>query len=532
MRDFSLSRRSFLLAGSALLLARRAATSEAQQSRQRALPKELEIKLEGRAPDLGQEVVSFGLPLPPDFLSDPRRIMVQDDGGRELKASVRALERWRLHGTEGAVRSVLIQFRLDFGQKRAQRIKVLFHQPRRREGQEFTPVSKTLIDEDGLKGPRVLAVLPARWLCDSLVTGPQVPADESGPYAAYEQFVERSFPGSLAYIESQKYVDWLYDRTTCWYKMYVRTGAPKFLEAAYGAANFVRLHTQMDGPDAGIFTLKGVDLKYIYPRAMHLHYLLTGDERALETGKVMARFCLERLDPVYDPAEFKPVPLGNDPEHDRKFWSPRLQGYGLLGILHGWEMTGDRAYWMKARACVDAYYQHQRQPPDGKPPDGSLRQDWALYDPNEASYKGATSAWMMALLLDPLFQYWTLTGDERVPRMVLKWCDFLDRQGMVPDGTKAYYVINCLTPPGTRQPVGELEKDMELHDPELAYSFAMGLFFADDSARRGLYRKRFDKLLSIAVTLDVNHPSRAYGWAFQSSSQLVYFMTHAKGQRA
>lgn len=528
MRDFSVSRRSFLLSGSAFLLMGRSVISQAGQSRPTV--SSLEIKLDGRAEDLGEEIVSFGLPLPPDLLSDPLRIKVVAANDEEIEASVRTLEPWRLHGREGSIRSLLIQFKRDFSRQRAQRVRVVFHQLRRRDGREFVRISKTLIDEDGLKGPRVLAVLPARWLCDSLITGPQIPADESGPYAAYEQFVEHSFPGSLVYIESQKYVDWLYDRTTCWYKMYVRTGARKFLEAAYHAANFVRLHTQMDGPNAGIFTLKGVDLKYVYPRAMHIHYLLTGDERALETGKIMARFCLNQLDPVYRPAKFKPVPLGNDPERDRRFWSPRQQGYGLLGILHGWEMTGERAYWIKARECVNAYYQHQRQPPDGRPPDGSLRQDWELYDPNEATYKGATSAWMMALLLDPLFQYWTLTGDRRVPQMVLKWCDFLDRQGMIPDGTKAYYVINCLTPPAARQPVGELETDMEMHNPELAYTFAMGLFFARDSARRAAYRKRFEKLFPLAVKLDVNHPSRAYGWAFQASSQLVYFMRHAKGR--
>ncbi|HEY0377969.1 MAG TPA: hypothetical protein VGC87_13705 [Pyrinomonadaceae bacterium] len=493
-------------------------------------PQELEIKLEGRAEDLGREVVSFGLPLPPNFLSDPWRIRITAADGQEIEASVRALEPWRLRGREGSIRSLLVQFRSDFSRDREQRVKVVFHQSRRRGGEDFVPVSKTLIDEEGLKGPRVLAVLPARWLCQSLVAGPQVTAADAGPLASYEQFVERSFQGSLAYIESGKYVDWLYDRTTCWYKMYVRTGARKFLEAAYSAANFVRLHTQRDGADAGLFTLKGADLKYVYPRAMHLHYLLTGDERALEAGKIMAQFCLSHTDPVYSPARYKPVSPDADPERGRSFWSPRQQGYGLLGILHGWEMTGDRAYWARARECVDAYFEHQRQPPDGLPPDGSLRQDWALYDPSETTYKGATSAWMMALLLDPLFQYWTMTGDRRVPQMVLKWCDFLDRRGMVPDGTKAYYVINCLTPPSARQPAGELEKDMEMHDTELAYTFAMGQFFARNDARRAVYRKRFDQLLAVAVKLDVNHPSRAYGWAFQASSQLVYFMRHVGGR--
>src|SRR6185295_7237986 len=153
--------------------------------------------------------------------------------------------------------------------------------------------------------------------------------------------------------------------------------------AAYHAAHFVRLHTQMDGPDAGIFTLKGADLKYVYPRAMHIHYLLTGDERAFMIGKLMAQYCLRVEDPVYRPERIASVPLRVDPERGRAFWTLRQQGYGLLGVLHGWEMTGERAYWEKARECLDAYCDHQRQPPDGRPPDGSLRQDWERYDPNE-----------------------------------------------------------------------------------------------------------------------------------------------------
>ena len=32
---------------------------------------------------------------------------------------------------------------------------------------------------------------------------------------------------------------------------------------------------------------------------------------------------------------------------------------------------------------------------------------------------------MMAMLVDPMFHYWTLTGDGRIPGMVLRWLDFL-----------------------------------------------------------------------------------------------------------
>lgn len=523
MSKTGISRRSFLFAGSGLLFAGHSAFS----LRRTAAPREVEVTLHARVETPGIEQVSFGLPLPQGLLSDTKRVTVLDDKGLEISAAVRSLEVWRTGGKDGSIRSLLIQFKADFSPDRTQRIKVVFDKARRKSRDNFVPVSQTLIDPDGLKGPRVMALLPARWLCDSQIAGPQVPATESGDYSAYEQFVERNFPGSLKYIDSKVYHEWLYDRTSNWYKMYIRTGEQKFLEAAYSAAHFLRLHTKMDGPDAGTFTLKGADLKYVYPRAMHLHYLLTGDERALETGKAMARYCLNNFDPVYRSASLSAVPLGVDPERNRTFWSPRHQAYGLMGVLHGWEMTGDRAYWKKAQACVAAYDRHQRQPPDGLAPDGSLRQDWSLYDPNEANFRGATSAWMMALLLDSLFHYWTMTKDGRVPEMVIKWCDFLDRQGMLPDGSKAYYVINCLAAFNPKESPGELGPDMEMHNPEIAYTFAMGIFFSHDPARGDRYRKRFDKLFPLAVKLDVNRPARAFSWAFQFTSQLVYFMQRA-----
>lgn len=487
------------------------------------------VTFEGRAQDLGNETVSFGLPLPFGFLNDPGKVRVVDERGNEIPVVVRSLEPWRIGGQEGSIRSLLIQFKTDFSRLKTQRVTVIFNANRNTVEPTLVPVAQTLIEADGLKGPRVLAILPAEWLCASGIVGPQVPAAQSGAYTSYDDFVAKNFPGSLKYLDSNVYHEWLFDRTTCYYKMYVRTGESKYLDAAYHAANFVRQHTKLDGPDAGIFTLKGADLKYVYPRAMHIHYLLTGDERALVCGKMMADYCFNHQNPVYRPDLLKPVQLGVDPERGRNFWTLRHQGYGLLGILHGWEMSGDRKYWTKARECIDAYYKHQRQPPDGHPPDGSLRQNWELYDPNEATFPGATSAWMMALLLDPIFHYWTLTNDRRVAEIVIKWCDFLDRQGIVPDGSKAYYVINCFAANDPKASPGELGPDMEMHNTEMAYMFALGLFFTNDARRREVYAKRLAHFLGLAVKLDMNRPARAFNWAFQFTSQLVYFAQH-KGE--
>ena len=202
--------------------------------------REVLVILEGRAENLGSELVSFGLPLPSGFLSDPRRVRVLSEAGQEISAAVRSLEPWRIGGREGSIRSLLIQFKLDFSHERTKRVRVLFQQKPKKGERVFVPVAETLIEQDGLNGPRVLAVLPARWLCDSGIVGPQTPTAESGPYSSYDQFVERNFPGSLAYLDSQVYSEWLFDRTTVYYKMFARSGDRKFLEAAYHAAHFVQ----------------------------------------------------------------------------------------------------------------------------------------------------------------------------------------------------------------------------------------------------------------------------------------------------
>src|SRR6185437_3508643 len=105
------------------------------------------ITLEGRAEKLRNETVSFGLPLPVGFLHDVQKVRVVDDHGVELPAAVRSLEPWRIGGREGSVRSLLIQFKLDFSREKTQRVKVSFDARPRSTQFEFVPVSQTLIDQ-------------------------------------------------------------------------------------------------------------------------------------------------------------------------------------------------------------------------------------------------------------------------------------------------------------------------------------------------------------------------------------------------
>src|ERR1700676_5030699 len=121
MSDSNISRRSFVQTGLMSLLAGRTALAPALAVESDRVA-EVEITLEGRTANLGRELVNFGLPLPPGFLTDPRDVRVINNLGQEISAAVRVLEPWRIGGSEGSIRSLLIQFTSDFSRERAQRI--------------------------------------------------------------------------------------------------------------------------------------------------------------------------------------------------------------------------------------------------------------------------------------------------------------------------------------------------------------------------------------------------------------------------
>ena len=162
----------------------------------------------------------------PACVHDPRRVRVLDARDRELAAAVRPLELWRTDGRDGSLRAVGIRLRADLTTTTSQQLRIELNGTPRATTRSTAPIpiEETLVDPDGLQGARVQAVLPARWLCAAGVAGPQAIARSDGAYAGYEGFVDRSFPESLATLDSDVYHHWLFDRPTCWYTQYVRTG--------------------------------------------------------------------------------------------------------------------------------------------------------------------------------------------------------------------------------------------------------------------------------------------------------------------
>jgi hypothetical protein len=149
----------------------------------------------------GPTPVAIGVPLPRDLLRDASRVVVLDDRGRPLQAWIDALEPWRTGGRDGSIRSLRVRLRVDPVEHGTLQVRLGEAGHPAPEGAP-PDAEDVLLAPDGLRGPRVFALLPAAWLCASGVAGPQVPADPHGRFAGYDAFVERSFPGSLAYLDS------------------------------------------------------------------------------------------------------------------------------------------------------------------------------------------------------------------------------------------------------------------------------------------------------------------------------------------
>ncbi len=442
-------------------------------------------------PQEGKGVVSFGLPFPPDALQDDRMINVGD-----LPVYTQPLAHWWIDGKKRGIRSVLVQFEMPA----AQRVTVTWDKPRQRS-RPMTPLADTRVvrKDDGFDfhRPKVLAILPAEWLCGSLVAWQQVPASQNKSAPWFDRHLVDQFPGSIQNLASKATEAHLYDRPATYAKIYVRYGKEKYLLAALRANDFYVQNLQPDG----FFALKKGDHKYVYSEGSTLMYLLTGDERY----KAAAMLALKSWD-QWKRIEYK----------GQGFWTERHAGTGLAAYLHAYELTGDPAHLATARRYFEAVHALQVSPLDGKEPDGA----WLHTGESHGDGNGwTTSPWMSALLMDGIWKLWMLTGDARCPKSLSMYADFVNKYAVTPDRKGVYYMANS---PGR----GKSENpESPPHNMEACYILAMG-YYLSGGADEGM----MDTIQSLWPPLmrdQANRPARKFNWRFRETSMLVWFLRNA-----
>jgi hypothetical protein len=446
---------------------------------------------------VGTHVVSFGLPFSPDALFDHMMIRVMDETGRDVPVFTKPLAHWVGNGHLG-LRSVLVQFEMTFTDTMAQTWTVAWDKKRGSSRSEEVPVLATQFmknDADvSYLCPRVLALLPAKWLCDSWVAWQQVPAFQNEVAAWYDEHVLDQFDGSLVNINSEKYAPHLYDRPATYAKIYMRHGQREHILAALKAGSVYVSHLG----DDGFFDLKPGDYKYVYAEGSTLLYLLTGDGR-FKDAALLTLTAWDKWDTFRYGGE--------------GFWTERHVAFGMAAYLQVFALTGETKYLDRAKAYFEGVYDLQTQPLDGKKPDGAWRH---TAESHGDGVGWTTSPWMSALLMDSIWTYWMVTGDVRAPASLAMYAKFISMYAITPDGEGVYYMAAS---PG----VGEqVNPENPPHHVEACYMLAMGYYLSGrmDTDLLGKY----EKLWPLVMGDDANRPPRKFSWRFRNSSMLVWFL--------
>jgi hypothetical protein len=427
------------------------------------------LKLQRNAPG---GVVSFGLPLPPRAVSDPKTVRVEI-GGKTVAARVDELlaehdatgartgaRAIRIQLPEGSVQSDLVEVTVRWkgGEgattpaRRSYRDDVAFESP-----ETVKTVERTIRGGRFVEGPaetrtlfvgrepRVLARYPEGYLAETRILGGQVTAREAArPDRAGLSFLSdalRAFTGSALFDETYalnpdpnsvpdpktSYEGWLYDRCATLLLALAHNGEVRFGRSAMRHCSYYADHVRLEGEGAGIFTGKPEpDPKYSHLRGLYVYYALTGDEAALAAGKAIARMWLD------EPLFVKPYRAGHMRGKDKQ-WTERLLGTSLEGLYYGHRLTGSVEYLDAFRELFDTAYQHvtgdaatlaRINPGVGLPP-----QNCFIHTAEQHGEGNATepwcSGWMTELLVDPLLRYQDQTGDPRVDEVFVRLARFI-----------------------------------------------------------------------------------------------------------
>lgn len=374
----------------------------------------------------GTQRINFAVPLWPAAVTDGDAVTVRHDD-IDLPCSRRTLALHR----DGSVRAVQIQIELDVGS--GTEIEVAFGEAGATI--DAIAVADTLVTPDGTQGPRVWALLPAQWLADSGVTGPQLPvAATTGDATAWAERCDYEAWGYDAFDTAAGDTgSWLYDRGTALYRGYARSGELVPLQSAYRETARYVADSSGSG-DALQIPVPGAadDLKYHYAQHAAIHYLLTGDDRFREYAEdLAARVHTLWPDPGYGG--------GAD------FWTERHAGFALLAYVWAAMVSDDEAASIDAWAddAVAAYLAVQQDfPPGYDDADARCFAHEAEAHGEDYGYVGC-SPWMSAILADGL-DAWIRERDDATAatakQALARLGRIVARDGLDGDGRPYYWM--------------------------------------------------------------------------------------------
>jgi len=449
----------------------------------------------------GMQRINFAVPVWAGGLADAAAVRVTLEG-TEVASASRALASHR----DGSVRSVQVQIDLEIAGETD--VEVSFGSPPA-SAIELVPVEDTLVVPDGTEGPRVWALLPAAWLSQSGVAGPQIPAsDVVGSATAWAALCDYEAYGTDVFLaEMAETGSWLYDRGTAMYRGYARTGELAPLSSGYRETSLWVSTSTGSGADVQIPVPGAVDdLKYHYAQHAAIHYLLTGDDRHREYAEWIAT---------------RSHDLWGDPGYGggADFWTERHAGFALLAYVWAEMVSDDQAGTFAGWAdeAVAAYIAVQDGFPAGyEDPDARCFAHDAEAHGEPYGYFGC-SPWMSAILADGL-DAWARERDaaqgETATGSIVELGRIVARDGRDGEGRPFYWM-------GVGTDQDEID-EYEEHWGESAYVVAMAWHHGGRSDE--MLRTAADELVDGFATLGEIGQLRSFNWQCRSAVATPWYL--------
>ena len=293
--------------------------------------------------------------------------------------------------------------------------------------------------------PRIFALHDPEYLAATRIIPPFEPAPEGGD--AFLDFQIAQFDGWAGSLDfsSSSNGNWLFDRSSAMFKVYMTTGRVEFLKEAFLSKQFYFNHVRNDGSSPapaggrGCWTYGNVscaDGKYIAPQQAKLALALVGDDSQWDDQLIVDMALQADIGwnqfGTRDPFDF-----------ETEGFTERAAGLVGLAEIVAYEMTADSTILQHLNERVTSLKDMQQtvKPWDsanGWVPksggfdhhigvhEGAVSQtDAALGDTDERGF----SAWMSENVADFLWQTYWITGNTDIPEMLSRLANAVDLYG-------------------------------------------------------------------------------------------------------
>ncbi len=379
------------------------------------------------------ELVTFGLPFEQGAVTNLDEIKVSI-GGSEVAAYVEQGLTW---WSDNSIRSVTIQLQnvdMTGGDVVVTIDDTGFSTARLTEQAHSNGWTTAGADKNNHSYPRIFALHDTQYLADSGLIPPYDPApDTDDAFEDYQVGQFTNWSGGLDYSTSTS-GNWLFDRSSAYFKAYMTTGRVEFLKEAFLSKQFYFTYVKNDGttPTAaggdGCFEYGGVacaDGKYIAPQQAKLTLALTGDNSQFDDSLIIEMAIQADLG-------WNQYATRDLFDNENEGFTERGAGLAGLAEVTAYEMTGDATILSHLNERITSLKDMQQtekawDTANGwTPKSGGFTHNIGVHEGNynegnaplnDTDERGFSS-WMSENIADFLWQAYHVTGNSDVPEML------------------------------------------------------------------------------------------------------------------